>query len=109
MFDNRLKGAELLPMGPVYQVVRVLEHGAEKYSPFGWQDEDYSSEYYFDKALGHMAKYRQGKQREKESGELHLAHAVCDLLFAIWHDGEVTEDWEGFEKVRLFLSEYTGQ
>ena len=49
----------------------------------GWRTNNYQN---VNAALRHIAAYLCGEKEDKESGEMHLAHAACDLLFAIWED-----------------------
>ena len=109
MSKTNYKPCDLLPLGPLWEVVEVLEHGAEKHSPFGWQDTDrYDAEYYFNKAAGHLAKYKMGETREEESGKHHVAHAIADLLFVMWHDGQTLHDFESIEELKTQIALFLG-
>ena len=72
----------LLPLWVMEDVVRVLMHGARKYSPNNWQKcRDLSV--YYDACLRHLNEYQKGEKIDKESGLPHLAHAVCCLMFQL--------------------------
>jgi hypothetical protein len=76
----------LLPVKPVEAVLRVLMFGAKKYAPGNWMRVDNAEERYFDAALRHLMAWRAGEQRDPESGQPHLAHAGCCILFMLWFE-----------------------
>lgn len=75
----------LLPLSELNQVIGVLEFGAKKYAPDNWKKVPFSEDRYFDAAMRHILAFRSGERLDKESGKNHLAHAVCCLLFWMWH------------------------
>ncbi len=64
-------------------VARVLTFGAKKYSRGNWSHVENSDERYMDAALRHINAYRRGEQTDSETGENHLAHAICCLMFIL--------------------------
>lgn len=76
----------LLPNGTLNAVMAVLEFGATKYAPNNWQHVPNSRERYYNAAHRHIDAWWQGEQTDSESGQPHLAHAVCCLLFLMWFD-----------------------
>jgi Domain of unknown function (DUF5664) len=62
-------------------VTRTLYAGAERYGDDAWRIEPI--ELFVLKAFVHLQAYEKGDTRED-----HLAHAVCDLLFALELRGE---------------------
>ena len=74
---------DLLPWAAVEEVVDVLTYGAQKYSPDGWRRVPDAKSRYFAAALRHIAAYAQDETDDSESGQHHLAHAVCCLLFLL--------------------------
>jgi hypothetical protein len=77
---------DLLPMAEVAQVVDALTYGANKYTDNGWQVVETPRERYFAAAMRHITAWWTGEKLDPESGKHHLAHAVCCLLFLMWHD-----------------------
>lgn len=77
---------DLLPMAEVAQVVDVLTDGAVKYAPDNWMAVPTPRERYFAAAMRHISAWWTGERLDPESGRHHLAHAVCCLLFLMWHD-----------------------
>jgi hypothetical protein len=75
----------LLPLREVEQVVAVLEHGSRKYSDNNWKHVRPKARY-FDAALRHFMARLNGEILDPETGLPHLAHAVCCILFLMWHD-----------------------
>ena len=72
-------------------VIRVLEHGARKYSVDNWQAVENPRRRYFDALQRHAWAWFEGETHDPESGEHHLAHAVCCALFLIWFDEQESE------------------
>lgn len=72
----------LLPINLLKGVVNVLEYGARKYAPWNWaKGGKWSTP--IDSAFRHIfAFYWLGEDIDPESGEHHLDHAICNLLFA---------------------------
>lgn len=73
---------ELLPSRAVEAVGRVLTLGARKYAPDNWRKVDDLSRY-TGAALRHIFAHMGGEKLDPESGEHHLAHAACCLLFIV--------------------------
>lgn len=74
-------GAWYAPLWPgLAEVLRVAEHGAEKYAPLDWR-EGQSFSTLLDCAFRHvMRTLRDPRSRDPESGCYHAAHAVWNLL-----------------------------
>lgn len=64
-------------------VGRVLTFGAEKYARGNWDKVEDHENRYMDAALRHLNAYRRGELTDDESGESHLAHAACCILFML--------------------------
>lgn len=85
-FDNNKPQWSLLPFEALEEVVDVLTYGAKKYAPDNWKHVPDADARYMDAAFRHMAQYMQGNMHDEETGNNHLAHAVCCLLFKLWFD-----------------------
>lgn len=79
---------DLLPWGPVEDVVEVLTFGAREYAPDNWQKVENPRRRYFAAAVRHIAAWWRGERLDPKSGKPHLAHAGCCLLFLAWFDRE---------------------
>ena len=77
---------DLLPLSPIQQIVKVLGHGAEKYSDNNWQHVDNAKARYEAAMWRHIYAHKSGEWLDKESGLPHLAHAGCCLLFWLWFE-----------------------
>jgi len=75
---------DLLPYKEVSQVVRVLTFGACKYSDNNWKRVSNPHNRYFAAAMRHLTAWKEGEIKDPETGQNHLAHAVCCLLFLMW-------------------------
>ena len=72
-----------VPPNALSAVARVLTFGAEKYGRDNWRQVESAETRYLDAALRHINAYQRGEAVEPESGESHLAHAVCSLMFML--------------------------
>lgn len=77
---------DLLPLGPVREIVRVLTFGAQKYAPGNWMKVDDAVERYYAALMRHLHAWREGESFDSETKLHHLAHAGCDLLFCLWFE-----------------------
>ena len=73
----------LLPPRAVDSVVRVLSFGSRKYGAENWRHVEGRKTRYLSAALRHVFARMRGEQNDAESGESHLAHAACCLLFLL--------------------------
>ena len=93
-FDQGKPEWDLLPLGPVEEIVKVLMHGREKYGRDNWQLVDNPIRRYYAAAQRHLAAFRRARFDTKdpydaidsESKLHHLAHAACCILFLLWHE-----------------------
>jgi hypothetical protein len=81
----------LLPWNPLRTVVRVLMSGRDKYLRDNWKRVRPSWRY-ADACFRHLIDWVSGEDFDPETGESHLAHAVCCLLFLLDHIMNGTPD-----------------
>ncbi len=75
----------------LYATVKVREFGVKKHGSIdGWKTTTPVEHY--DAAIRHIRATMDGETHDKESGELHLAHAICDLMFEIERYTEEVND-----------------
>jgi Domain of unknown function (DUF5664) len=68
----------------VDEVMRVRAFGVEKYKdPDNWLNVEDGERRYTEAAIRHFTAALDGKERDEESGLLHLAHGSCSALFAL--------------------------
>lgn len=72
-----------VPPNALLAVAHVLTFGAEKYGRDNWRQVENAETRYLDAALRHINAYQCGEAVDPESGESHLAHAVCSLMFML--------------------------
>lgn len=75
-----------LPWRALRAVSRVMEFGARKHSPRGWEDVPNVIEVYKNSLANHLAAMMLGEMVDPESGELHSAHAACCALIIAEHE-----------------------
>lgn len=73
----------LVPWRAMEPVVRVLMAGSRKYSDDNWLRVPDATRRYLDAALRHLLSYLEGESWDPETGESHLAHCACCLLFLL--------------------------
>ena len=72
-----------VPPNALLAVAKVLTFGAEKYGRDNWRQVESAETRYLDAAMRHINAYQRGEAVDPESGESHLAHAVCSLMFML--------------------------
>lgn len=82
-FDSGKPMPRLLPPSALLAISRVLTFGAQKYSPDNWKKVPGAKDRYLDAMLRHILAYNSGEINDPESGENHLAHAGCCLMFLL--------------------------
>jgi hypothetical protein len=76
---------DLLPPGPIRALVSILTGGATKYGDRNWEKGMAWSRCYAS-TMRHMMAWYAGEDKDKESGESHLAHAMCNLVFLMEYE-----------------------
>lgn len=85
--DNGKPTYELLPFELLADVNKVLEHGKNKYGLLNWQrKESFKYSRCYNALLRHMFAWWRGQDLDNDTNISHLAHAMCNLLFLMWHD-----------------------
>lgn len=80
----------LLPKGVLQPILRVLSFGKKKYAADNWQRVGDSKERYYNALQRHITQWWEGEQADQETGENHLAHAACCIMFLLWFDNHST-------------------
>ena len=73
----------LLPWDAVEEVVRVIDFGAKKYNPRGWEEKPLSWVETCASMTRHTVRFLFGEDRDPETGLHHMAHAACNALFLV--------------------------
>lgn len=82
-FDTGKPLIGAIPPHAELAVARVMTFGAQKYARDNWRKIDDIPTRYMDAALRHLNAVRRGETVDPESGEHHLAHAACCILFML--------------------------
>jgi len=84
-YDGEKPRWDLLPLDIIEEVVRVLTFGAKKYKEHNWQKVENGKMRYFAACFRHLTSWSKGEDVDSETGCSHLAHAICSLIFVMWH------------------------
>lgn len=74
---------DLVPPRALETMAVVLAFGARKYDPENWRLVPEAKRRYFAAAMRHTWAWWRGEANDPESGEHHLAHAMCCIAFAL--------------------------
>ncbi|MFX0071884.1 MAG: dATP/dGTP diphosphohydrolase domain-containing protein, partial [Candidatus Hermodarchaeota archaeon] len=101
-FDSEKLRYDLVPFGPIDGLALVLTYGAGKYAPHNWKKGNTPEDIERINAalMRHYSKYRQNEYYDPESGMPHLYHALCNLVFLIWHEDNIRGKTTTFNKIR---------
>lgn len=80
--DQAKPRMDLLDAYAIEQLALVLDFGAKKYADDNWRS-GIESRRLLAATLRHTLAYMDGQDLDSESGLSHLAHAMCNLMFAI--------------------------
>ena len=80
--DSGKPPMSMLPGHALEAVARVLDTGAAKYGRDNWR-QGFSYSRLIDAALRHIFAFQEGENEDPETGESHIAHASCCLLFLL--------------------------
>lgn len=87
-YDGGKPDYALLPPRAVEAMVRVLTYGAKKYAPGNWRKVPDLRRRYISALLRHVFAHMRDEKRDPETGENHLAHAMCCAAFILELDEE---------------------
>jgi len=83
-FDHDKVKLDLIPIGPMMEIGKVLTYGAKKYKANSWQTVNDGINRYYAALLRHLFAWRSGESIDKESGLHHLSHMLCNAMFLCW-------------------------
>lgn len=83
-FDKEKPDFDLIEPEFEEGIARVLTYGAKKYAANNWQKIE--SRRYRSALRRHWSAYRKGERFDEETGESHLYHIACCLMFLDWFD-----------------------
>lgn len=76
---------ELLPYDGIEEIVKILNFGAKKYDDRNWERGMAWGRLY-GALVRHITAWFMGQDKDPETGESHLAHAGCCILFLITYE-----------------------
>ncbi len=93
-FDDGKPPLANLPPAGIAAVARVQAYGHAKYKDFNNYRKGMEVSRQLSCAMRHIMAYMDGETLDPESGQNHMAHAACRLLFALQnqHDGVLIDD-----------------
>lgn len=81
-FDKDKLRYDLEPVNAREQVVRVISIGAKKYGERNWE-KGFAWSRLIGAAERHFKAFKEGEDFDPETGEYHLAHAACNIMFLL--------------------------
>ena len=72
---------DLIDFKSIEQMVSVLTMGANKYGPDNWKNVE--DERYVAATMRHFFSHQLGELTDRESGQPHLAHVLCNVMFLL--------------------------
>ena len=83
-FDSGKVRMDLLPVYPMKKVAEILTMGAQKYGDDNWRTgEPVALSRHYAGVQRHLNAFWSGEDIDGESGQTHLAHAICGLMFML--------------------------
>lgn len=83
--DGDKPRVELLPSAALMEIAKALNFGAQKYEDENWR-RGFAWKRLIGALLRHVLAWKDGEDKDAESGLSHLAHAGCCLLFLLEHE-----------------------
>lgn len=72
-----------VPMEVMLSVAKVMELGAKKYGRMNWRKQPIQASTYYSAMFRHMVAWFEGEDNDPESGQPHLAHAICCAMLVM--------------------------
>lgn len=84
-FDADKLDWSLLPWDTLEEIIKVLQFGAGKYSPWNWAEGDgFKYNRLFNSSMRHfIAWFWRREDKDPETGLSHIAHLGCNVLFLL--------------------------
>lgn len=84
-FDKEKDQWHLMPEAALTEVLKVLMDGAKKYGDFNWLDNAHQVDIvrYMNALERHLKSFKQGGNKDAESGHYEMAHIACNALFIL--------------------------
>jgi len=81
-FDKNKVRYELIPVFSLRELAKILTSGAIKYGDRNWE-KGFAWSRAYGAAQRHLNAFWGGEDIDKESGQPHLAHALCEVMFLL--------------------------
>lgn len=94
-YDSDKLEYSLLPKGVLTPILKVLSFGKKKYAADNWMKVDNPKERYYNAMQRHINQWWEGEKYDSETGENHLAHAACCLMFLLWFENKEDGNLKG--------------
>ena len=92
-YNNGKTKWSLVDFKSLEPMVKVLEYGAQKYSPDNWK-KGLPTKEVCESLLRHTFAYMSGEDIDKESGCEHLGHMMCNIMFLNYIMREKKEEFD---------------
>lgn len=92
-FDTGKLRYDLVPVGPIEDLVRVFTAGASKYGDRNWE-QGLSDDRLYAALMRHIMEWRKGNRIDPEYGLPHMAHAMWNVMAIMYFEDKRTKDPE---------------
>lgn len=82
-YDQEKLPLDLIPYDSLCEISKVLKYGIKKYGSYNWTNGIEFSRL-IAASLRHIYQFNDGEDYDQETKTLHIANAICNLLFLIW-------------------------
>jgi len=89
--DSRKVKMSLLLPSWLHGVASVLTFGASKYYENSWKEVGNAKQRYLNAAYRHLIAYHSGEKVDVETGESHLLHLSCCIMFLYFFERKENE------------------
>ncbi len=76
---------DLLPLRPIQKAVEVLTFQLDEYGEDNWQRIERPTDRFYAALMRHIAAWRMGEELDPKTKMPHLAHALVNVIFLLWH------------------------
>lgn len=78
--DNDKTRWDLLDWPAMDEMAKIMTIGAATHGNTSWRETTDGLDRYFSAAMRHLSAWKKGENRDRDSGQRHLVHAMCNMM-----------------------------